>query len=259
MSRDGSLSPLQRTLFDQFLGYWSGTIWGDVWTRFASPYDTNPTNLNPLRDALDEFIDFDHVRATRDVALFISATNVWTGKVEIFSREVLTAEHVMASSCLPTIFQAVEIGGVPYWDGGYTANPALFPLFYETRTDDIVLVQINPVERRTTPRTAAEISGRLNEVTFNANLLRELRAIDFVTRLIDEGKLSRDEYKRVMMHRIDGTGILDGYDAASKMNADWGLFQDLHRAGRKAAQAWLAKHYDSIGRQSTLDLRETFA
>ena len=258
VSRDGSLSPIQRTLFDQFLGYWSGTVWGDVWTRFASPYDTNPANLNPLRDALAEFIDFGHVRANKAVALFVSATNVWTGKVEIFARDVLTAEHVMASGCLPTVFQAVEIDGVPYWDGGYTANPALFPLFYETRTDDIVLVQINPVERRTTPRTAAEISGRLNEVTFNSNLLRELRAIDFVTRLIDEGKLSRDEYKRVMMHRIDGTGILDQYHAASKMNADWGLFQDLHRAGRKAAQAWLAKNYDSIGRESTLDLRETF-
>ena len=168
-----------------------------------SPYQTNPLNINPLRDAIEALIDFDRVRACTDVEIFISATNVWTGKVAIFKTQELTADHLMASACLPTVFQAVEIDGVPYWDGGYMGNPALFPLFYETMTDDILLVQINPLERRQTPRTAREIHDRLNEITFNSNLLRELRAVAFVKRLIEEGKLSPDEYKNVHLHRID--------------------------------------------------------
>ena len=150
-----------------------------------SPYEANPLDINPLRDALEELIDFDRVRACQDVKLFISATNVWTGKLRIFKHAELTAAHVLASACLPTIFQAVEIEGEPYWDGGYLGNPALFPLFYETATDDILLVQINPIERRVTPRTALEIQNRLTEITFNGDLLNELRAIEFVTRLID--------------------------------------------------------------------------
>ena len=135
------------------------------------------------------------MRACTDVEIFISATNVWTGKVAIFKRQELSADHLMASACLPTVFQSVEIDGVPYWDGGYMGNPALFPLFDETMTDDILLVQINPLERRQTPRTVSEIHNRLNEITFNGTLLRELRAVAFVKRLIEEGKLSPDEYK----------------------------------------------------------------
>ncbi len=161
----------------------------------------------------------------------------------------------MASACLPTVFQAVEIDGEPYWDGGYMGNPALFPLFYETITDDILLVQINPVERRETPRSAREIANRLNEITFNGNLLRELRAVEFVTRLIDEGKLSKDEYKRVLMHRIDGTGTLDDFEASSRLNAEWDFFRRLHDAGRKTTRKWLKANYDDIGVRGTLNLR----
>jgi NTE family protein len=159
-------------------------------TRF-SPYETNPLDINPLRGVIEGLVDFERLRAAKHVKLFITATNVWTGKGRIFERRELTAQHVMASACLPTVFQAVEIDGVPYWDGGYMGNPALYPLFYDAKSDDILLVQINPLERRHTPRTAQEIQNRLNEITFNGGLIRELRAIDFVTRLIDEGKLSR--------------------------------------------------------------------
>lgn len=264
VSLDGSLSPLQRELFDRLFSQWyvnSGPaqLWLDSWTRTFSPYEANPLDINPLRDLLEELIDFDRVRACKEAKLFISATNVWTGKVTIFKQSELTAAHLLASACLPTIFQAVEIDGVPYWDGGYVSNPPLFPLFYETLTDDILLVQINPLERRTTPRTAPEIQNRLTEISFNANLLGELRAIDFAVRLIDSGKLSSEQYKRVLMHRISGGPGLDAFNAASRLNATWSFFQELMRLGRQAAQEWLAETYPAIGQHSTLDLRQAYS
>jgi NTE family protein len=255
ISLDGRLSAVQRVMLNRLLAPWSGYFWTDAFARTFSPYDTNPLNINPVRDAIADLIDFDRVRACRDVKVFITATNVWTGKVAVFRAAELTADHVMASACLPTVFQAVEIDGEPYWDGGYMGNPALFPLFYEVVTDDILLVQINPVERRQTPRSAREIQNRLTEITFNGNLLRELRAIEFVTRLIDEGKLSRDEYKRVLMHRIDGTGVLDDHEASSRLNTEWDFLVELRDAGRATAQRWLDANYDAIGMSGTLDLR----
>jgi NTE family protein len=141
------------------LGFWSNQAWMDAITQSLGPYQANPLNINPLRDAIDRLIDVDRVRAATDVEIFIGATNVWTGKIKIFRRQELTAHHLMASACLPTVFQAVEIDGVPYWDGGYMGNPALYPLCYET-SDDIVLVQINPLERRQTPaRWATSTTG----------------------------------------------------------------------------------------------------
>jgi NTE family protein len=254
VSVDGALSPTQRRLLGLMLGIWSNRPLTNFITQRFSPYETNPLNINPLRDAIDALIDFDRVRSCTDVELFLSATNVWTGKVAIFKRHELTADHLMASACLPTVFQAVEIDGVPHWDGGYMGNPALFPLFYETQTEDILLVQINPRERRQTPRTARAIHDRLNEITFNSNLLRELRAVSFVKRLIEEGKLSPDEYMNVHLHRIDGSGVLDNYAASSKRKAQWDFFVKLRDAGRRTAQAWLVAHYGSIGLRSTLDL-----
>jgi NTE family protein len=253
-SVDESLTPAQRGLLGRMLGFWSNKAWTDVIAQSLSPSETNPLNINPLRDAVDALIDFDRVRACNDVEVFISATNVFTGKVAIFKRQELTADHLMASACLPTVFPAVEIDGVPYWDGGYMGNPALFPLFYETMTDDILLVQINPLERRQTPRTAREIHNRLNEITFNGTLLRELRAVAFVKGLIEEGKLSPDEYKNVHMHRIDASGVLDDYEASSRRNAQWDFFVQLRDAGRRAARSWLAAHYEAIGVRGTLDV-----
>jgi NTE family protein len=220
------------------LGLWRNQAWTDMITRSLGPYQTNPLNINPLRDAIDALIDFYRVRAATDVEIFISATNVWTGKVAIFRRQELAADHLMASACLPTIFQAVEIDGVPYWDGRYMGNPALYPLYYESMTDDIVLVQINPLERWQTPRSVREIQNRLNETTFNGTLLRELRAVAFVQRLIKEGKLSPKEYKDVHLHRIDASGVLDEYEASSRLNAEWEFFVKLRDAGRQIAQAW---------------------
>jgi NTE family protein len=264
VSLNGSLSQAQQGLFNQFLGFWSpdgspAQLWMEALSRNWNPYEHNPLDINPLRDAMRELIDFERVRACRETKLFISATNVWSGKVRIFTAPELTADHILASACLPTLFRAVEIEGEPYWDGGYAGNPALFPLFYETKSDDILLVQINPIERRTTPRSAHEIQNRLTEITFNGNLLRELRIVDFVTRLIDEGKLSKDDYKRVFMHRIVGGAELDAFTAASRLNADWSFFKELKDLGRASAKAWLKKNYDAIGERSTLDLKAAYS
>jgi NTE family protein len=147
---------------------------------------------------------------------------------------------------------------VPYWDGGYLGNPPLYPLHRGAQTRDIVLVQINPVERRETPRTEAEIRDRLNEITFNANLMRELRAIDFLDGLIEEGVLGQGQYRRVLVHRIDGTDALEDYNAASKLDARWTVFKRLRDKGRAAAQAWLAENYDAVGRDCTVDLQQAY-
>lgn len=264
VSLDGVLSPIQRSLFDRFLTYWTPDgsptrSWIDAWSRMASPYDFNPLDINPLKDALSGLIDFDRVRACKEAKLFVAATNVWTGKIRIFNREELTVDHVLASACLPMIFKAVEIDGEPYWDGGYMGNPALFPLFYETRTDDILLVQINPIERRSTPRTAQEIQNRMTEITFNANLLHELRTIEFVMRLIDQGKLSTTNYKRVLMHRIHGNRDLDDFAASSRLDARWSFFEQLKELGRAAARQWLEENFQAIGERSTLDLRAAYS
>ncbi len=264
ISVDGRLTATQRTIFDSFMaasplnGFGVGDFWLGLFKQSASPYDFNPLNINPLKDFLEREVDFRRVRACDHFELHISATNVETGKIKVFRTSDLTADHVMASACLPTVFHAVEIDGVPYWDGGYMGNPALFPLFYGTGTDDVLLVQINPVERKGTPTTPAEIRNRLNEITFNATLLREMRAIDFVTRLIDQGKLSTKDYKRVRMHRIAMSEALSGVDASSKLDAQWDFFLMLKKAGRDAAGRWLKAHYDDIGVKATIDLRKEF-
>ncbi len=259
VSQEGSLSPLQRRLFDVWFRAWSSAVpqasavW-DALSQFASPYEFNPLNVNPLRDHLAKIVDFEALRRDRALPLFVAATNVRTGRGEIFRRDVLTADHVMASACLPRLFQAVVIEGVPYWDGGFAGNPPLWPLFYETRCRDAIIVQINPIERSQTPRTAQEIADRMNEITFNAGLLAELRAADFVARLIDRGVLRDNGYRREHLHRIGGDGELEGFSAASKMDVSWTFLTTLCDLGREAAKAWLARNYDSIGVRSTLDI-----
>ena len=263
VSLDGNLPEGPRRVFDQLLNCWSseGTpfgAWLNMWSGSLSPYNSNPFDINPLRDVLARMVDFERLHES-DVLLYVAATNVWTGKIRLFETAELKAEHVMASACLPTVFKAVEIDGEPYWDGGYMGNPALYPLFYGPKTADIVLVQINPIERRETPRSARDIHNRLNEITFNGGLLRELRAIEFVARLIDDGKLPPAEYKRILMHRVDGGKMIDAYTASSRMNASLTFFKELRDLGRKTAETWLATHYDAIGHQATLDVKAAYS
>jgi NTE family protein len=256
-------SPIQRNLIDVFMGNWNldyspGYLFFDLLNRVTSPYDLNPLNLNPLRDLLDEMIDFERVRSCDEIKIFVSATNVETGRVEVFDRHKLDADQVMASACLPFMFQAVEIDGVPYWDGGYMGNPVLFPFFHSCRSHDVVIVQINPIVRKGTPKTARAILERVNEITFNSSLLREFRAIDFVDRLLEEGRLDPDRYEKVLLHRIEADDELTPLGASSKLNAEWAFLRHLFDIGRRAADVWLDRNFDDLGERSTLDLRALF-
>ena len=177
----------------------------------------------------------------------------------MFHRQELTLDMVMASACLPTLFRAVEIEGKPYWDGGYMGNPVLFPFFYETDCADIVLVQINPIVRKGAPGTHAEIMGRIDEITFNAPLLQEFRAIDFVRRLIEQGRLTGAGYKSIRLHVIEAQDELNAFGAASKMNADYDFFVKLRDIGVRAAKKFIAAHFEDIGVRPTLDLQEALS
>ncbi|MGA2044006.1 MAG: patatin-like phospholipase family protein [Roseiarcus sp.] len=259
ISEEGALSPIQRKWFDLLFGnlHFSGSPAFELLdglANYASPYDLNPLNLNPLRDHLVKMVDFDLLRRTDGPALFIAATNVHTGKGAIFRRPILTADHVMASACLPRLFQAVELDGAPYWDGGFAGNPPLWPLIYETDCLDAIIVQINPIERRLTPRTSREIVDRTNEITFNSALLAELRAVKFVIKLLDEGALDRTRYKRMRIHRIGGDGRLEAFGAATKVDTSWPFLKTLRDLGRQSAQEWLAVNFAAIGERGTLDL-----
>ncbi|MGZ5005942.1 MAG: patatin-like phospholipase family protein, partial [Chthoniobacterales bacterium] len=235
------------------------TFWFDTMSRYFSPYDVNPLNINPLKDVIERFVDFEALRKCEHMPLFISATNVYTGRLHVFEREKITADAVMASACLPFLFRAVEIDGVPYWDGGYLGNPVIFPFFSTTETEDVLVVQINPLTRSTVPQSSQEIVNRLNEITFGSSLLAEYRAIEFVSRLIDQGKLQHgtgpDEYRRINIHRV----VLDrdgkNYTAASRGSNDYDFFLLLHDNGRRAARRFLDDHFDDIGVKSTFDLR----
>jgi NTE family protein len=224
-------------------------------TRVWSPYQLNPFNFNPLADVLERVIDFERLnvcnKATR---LYVSATNVRSGKIRVFRNEQISSRAVLASACLPYIFQAVEIDGEHYWDGGYMGNPALYPLIYNSASRDIVIVHINPIERSEVPTRASEIFDRINEISFNSSLMREMRAIAFVTKLIDEGALDSNRYSRMLIHSIRSDADMAGRGVASKLNPDWSFITELKEAGRRRASSWLEQNHAMIGERSTIDI-----
>ena len=263
-SRDGDMSKLNRAIADRLFSLIPIAVtpfqpFIDAMSRTLSPYDLNPLNINPLRDLIVRFVDFEAVRKS-GIPLFIAATNVNTGRLRVFPCDRIDADAVMASAALPFVFRAVEIEGVPYWDGGYTANPPIFPFFHTTTSEDVLVVQINPVLRPGTPHSSQEIMNRVNEITFNASLVAEYRAIEFVQRLIDEGSLKRGtgpgEYRRINVHRVDLGFIGRKLTASSRLNTDFDFFEMLHRAGQRAGRRFLDRHFDDIGVRSTVDLRE---
>jgi len=263
LSLAGCWSPVKRNLLDMMLGNWNldkspGFHMQNLLTQSFSPYQLNPLNLNPLKLMLESSVDFEQVRNCNMTKLFISATNVETGRVKVFDHKELTADMVIASCCLPMVFQAVEIDGVSYWDGGYMGNPSLFPFFESTDCSDIVVVQINPIERKGTPRTPREISDRINEIGFNSSLLKDLRSVEFVSRLIKKGVLSDTEYRDNHIHIIENQDALIPLGASSKMNVEWKFLQHLRDIGRDTAQNWLEKNFDHIGKKSTVDLTAMF-
>ena len=263
-SSTGNVPAMQREVLQRLLSFTplEGTpvqAWLNAVSKYFSPYDVNPLNINPLKDLIEHFVDFEALRACRDLQIFISATNVQTGRVRIFSREKITADAVMASACLPLLFRAVEIDGVPYWDGGYLGNPVIFPFFRTTSTEDVLVVQINPLVRHETPTSSSEIMNRINEITFNSSLIDEYRAIDFVARLIDQGRLPRGtgpgEYRRINVHRIVLERFGTHFDSFSKLSTDYDFFEMLRLSGKRAARRFMDEHFGDIGKRSTVDLR----
>lgn len=233
----------------------------DTVTRAFSPYQLNPFNINPLRRILNDCIDFESLSRCKKTKLFIAATNVRTGKVHVFETKDMATDVVCASACLPFIFKAVEISGEFYWDGGYMGNPVLFPFFYEAETADIIIVHVNPLERDDVPTTAAEIMNRVNEISFNSSLLRELRAISFVQKLLDDGWIKdeyRDRLRNIRIHSVRSDQALEDYDVSSKFRTDWSFLNELKEKGRAIADTWLNDNFDNIGKTSSVDLRKMF-
>ena len=227
-------------------------------SQWLSPYQANPLDINPLRSLLQRTVDFEGLQAVQHLPdmpqVFVCATNVRTGQGEIFTGQRLSADAVMASACLPQLYKAVEIEGEYYWDGGFSGNPALYPLIYNTACADMLLVQINPVEHHSLPSNPTDIAERMNEVTFNTSLLGELRAIDFVRRLLAEGKLDPERYKNVLLHRIDGGAALSELGAASKSRADLAFVLRLFELGRAQGQVWAQAHYADVGVRQTVQI-----
>ena len=263
----GGLSAAQQAPFDLLFGHLRSenspaAVWGQAMTAFwssaVSPYQSNPLDLNPLRGFLNDHVDFDAIGQLKNLKLFVVATRVSTGQAEVFSGDRLTVDAVMASACLPTVFKAVEIEGDHFWDGGYSGNPALHPLIYHCTGRDIVLVQINPIQRDKLPTTSAQIMDRINEVTFNAGLMAEMRAIDFVKRLLAEGRLDPAHYKDVLLHRIDGGEALEAYAASTKASTGARLLHALRDLGQAHGHAWLKAHFDDLGVRCTVNIKQDY-
>lgn len=233
----------------------------ETMSNIVSPYQFNPLNLNPLRRALIETVDVDSLRHFDKVKLFITATDVQTGRPKVFRNDDMSLEVVLASACLPFLFQAVKIKGRAYWDGGYVGNPALWPLFYETDTSDLCVVHLNPLERTQIPTTPYEIDNRINEISFNASLLAELRAVAFVKELIEKDWL-RAAYKKklkdIRVHAIRADHAFKRLSIGSKFRTDWTFLKGLRDRGRSAAHHWLHTNFKAIGKRDTIDLHDEF-
>jgi NTE family protein len=257
VTRAAAFSPLQRSPLDRLMGRWTldtspAYVAMDLISRLMSPYDLNPLGLNPLRGILVECIDFDRL-ARSPIKLFVTATNVRTGRGRIFRNAQITADVLLASACLPTMFRAIEIDGEPYWDGGYAGNPTITPLIRESDAHDTILVQINPRERPETPRSAAEILNRINEISFNSPLMKELRMIALLRQVADPGTGEGARWAQMRTHRI-ASDMLAHFGASSKLNAEREFVVTLHTEGRRAAREFLRSHAADLGKRSTSDL-----
>ena len=265
MSDAARFSPAQRTWWDRMAGRHSldhspGYLMLESIGRMFSPYELNPLDLNPLRDLLVAQVDFARVNAPGGIVTHVTATNVRTGLPRVFSTGEITAETVLASACLPQMYKAVEIGGEAYWDGGFSANPALYPLVANTASPDILIVQINPFRRPALPRSARDIINRVNEISFNTSLVKELRTIALAQRIaLRLGGPTRVEVsERLFLHLVHVDEEVQDLAASSKLNAEWGYLRELFDRGRRWADLWLGDHFESIGRASTFDVEELF-
>ena len=258
VSESARFSPVQRSPLDRLTGNYSldqspGYLFLESMSRMFSPYELNPLGINPLRGLLADLIDFDAVNGLTDLSVHVTATNVRTGKPKVFRRDEITVDALLASACLPTMFQAVEIDGEAYWDGGYAGNPTITPLVRESNATDTILVQINPRERSDVPRTAADILNRVNEISFNSPLMKEIRMIALLRQVVDPGTGEGARWARMRTHRIM-TEKLAALGASSKLNAEWEFIEMLHAEGRNAADQFIAEHGDDVGKRSSADI-----
>jgi NTE family protein len=234
----------------------------DFFSRMSylvSPYEFNPFNINPLKSALEECVDFEVLRrSVGPLKIYLSATNLHSGKIRIFDKAELTVDMVLASACLPLLFQAVEIEGEHYWDGGFMGNPALYPLIYHCESHDIVLVHVNPMHRIEVPRTIPEILNRVTEISFNSSLLREMRAVSFVTQLIDDGIVKRNRLNRMFIHAITADDLTAKLSVANTLDAGWEFLLRLRDSGRRHAEDWIAANFDNLGKASTVDIAKQY-
>lgn len=257
------LHPVRRNPIDVMFGRfgfdlsWSYHLFASF-THLVSPYQWNPLNINPLRDLISKHIDFEAVKSYDKLKIFVSATSIETGHIRVFRREELSEAALLASTALPLMFHAVEVDGQHYWDGGFVGNPALFPLFYECRSQDIVIVQINPLKREAVPKSVFEIQDRMSEISFNASLSSELRAVHFVNRLIQKGALDRDRYHPVLIHMIESEEEMKKLGSATKLLIEPEFLRHLYDRGREAADRWLETSLKSVGVESSVDIRERF-
>jgi NTE family protein len=261
MSDMAASSIIAPSFFDQMnpnfgLDHTPAYVFIDVLSRILSPYQLNPMDVNPLKDLLNAEVNFERVRQQKVVKLFLSATNVRTGKVKVFARDELAADHVLASACLPFMMRAPEIDGEAYWDGGFMGNPAIFPVIYGCEAPDVLMVHLTPTERPELPTNSRSIINRMQEISFNSSLMREMRAIAFVTQLIDEGKMAGG--KRMFMHLIEAEDVIRDLAGSSKMNGTWKFLTHLFEIGRERADQWLAANYDSLGVKTTVDLQARY-
>lgn len=264
VSEAARFSPVQNNWWNRLTGNFNlntspGYLFFDSLTRLFSPYELNPFDINPLRDLVSSTVDFDQVNSCEMPKIFVTATNVRTGQSRVFTQPHLTVETIMASACLPSVYQAVEIDGEAYWDGGYIGNPALHPLVDQTDCRDMIIVQINPMIRDELPRTGPEILNRVNEINFNSSLIKDLRAIQLLQRLIEVEGLETERYRDMRIHLIHADESLKNLDSSSKLNAEWEFLSFLHERGWDFADQWIEKNYDELGVRSTFDIDALFA
>lgn len=257
MSNYGSFNPYHSSPLNPAGPTWPPTVmWLDMLSHLASPYQLNPFNINPLKDVLVNTIDFDCLRQCSKLKLFVSATNIRTNRLRIFTNTELSVGALLASACLPQIHHTVEVDGEYYWDGGFTGNPVLEPLVNDCDANDILIVQINPTHRDDVPVTAQEITDRLNEITFNSNLMREIRHIAEITRLIEAGVVNDPRFHRTYFHLVHANEEMKRYSMHTKYDTAWSFLTKLRDLGRREAEAWLTANFDTLGKRSSLSLQE---
>jgi NTE family protein len=260
----GRFSIFQPSPFDKMMGNHNldnspAYMFFDALTRMFSPYQLNPSGKHPMKELLEELINFERLRHASGIKLFVNTTNVRTGKIRVFKQKEMRVEALLASACLPHLFQAVEIDGEHYWDGGYMGNPAMFPLIYNCKASDIILVEINPIVVDEVPDNARAIIDRMNSISFNATMMREMRAIALLTRLLEQHRLTgKTNMRGIYFHMIQAEKEMGVLGASSKMNIDRDFLEMLFELGRRTADEWLVSHYGKLGAGSSIDLEKLF-